>query len=81
VIENDEQLKATLVDAPFKSETDTEVIVQLMEKNFVELGDVEAAFRKTLSMLHGSYAIAMIDSRTVSASTSEEQVTAPRRSR
>lgn len=61
VIENDEQLKATL-DVPFLSETDTEVIVQLMEKNFVELGDVEAAFRKTLSMLHGSYAIAMIDS-------------------
>ncbi|MFN4214682.1 glutamine--fructose-6-phosphate transaminase (isomerizing) [Exiguobacterium sp.] len=61
VIENDEQIKATL-DVPFKSETDTEVIVQLMEKNFVELGDVEAAFRKTLSELHGSYAIAMIDS-------------------
>ncbi|WDH76313.1 glutamine--fructose-6-phosphate transaminase (isomerizing) [Exiguobacterium marinum] len=61
VIENDEQLKATL-DVPFLSETDTEVIVQLMEKHFVELGDVEAAFRKTLSNLHGSYAIAMIDS-------------------
>ncbi|WP_214876855.1 glutamine--fructose-6-phosphate transaminase (isomerizing) [Exiguobacterium sp. CH10] len=61
VIENDEQLKVTL-DAPFLSETDTEVIVLLMEKHFVELGDVEAAFRKTLSDLHGSYAIAMIDS-------------------
>ncbi|WP_215144404.1 glutamine--fructose-6-phosphate transaminase (isomerizing) [Exiguobacterium qingdaonense] len=61
VIENDEQLKATL-DVPFLSETDTEVIVLLMEKHFVELGDVEAAFRKTLSDLHGSYAIAMIDS-------------------
>ncbi len=61
VIENDEQLKATL-DVPFLSETDTEVIVQLMEKNFVALGDVESAFRKTLAELHGSYAIAMIDS-------------------
>jgi len=61
VIENDEQIKATL-DVPFLSETDTEVIVQLMEKNFVVLNDVEAAFRKTLSELHGSYAIAMIDS-------------------
>ncbi|OGX78796.1 glutamine--fructose-6-phosphate aminotransferase [Exiguobacterium sp. SH31] len=61
VIENDEQIKAT-IDAPFLSETDTEVIVQLMEKNFVVLNDVEAAFRKTLSELHGSYAIAMIDS-------------------
>ncbi|MCM3281415.1 glutamine--fructose-6-phosphate transaminase (isomerizing) [Exiguobacterium sp. MER 193] len=61
VIENDELIKKTL-DVPFLSETDTEVIVQLMEKHFVELGDVEAAFRKTLSDLHGSYAIAMIDS-------------------
>ncbi|TCI69005.1 glutamine--fructose-6-phosphate transaminase (isomerizing) [Exiguobacterium sp. SH0S7] len=61
VIENDEQIKAT-IDAPFLSKTDTEVIVQLMEKNFVVLNDVEAAFRKTLSELHGSYAIAMIDS-------------------
>ena len=61
VIENDEQIKKTL-DVPFLSETDTEVIVKLMEKNFVELGDVEAAFRKTLAELHGSYAIAMIDS-------------------
>ncbi|WP_214754609.1 glutamine--fructose-6-phosphate transaminase (isomerizing) [Exiguobacterium sp. J17977] len=61
VIENDEQIKATL-DVPFLSETDTEVIVQLMEKNFVVLKDVEAAFRKTLAELHGSYAIAMIDS-------------------
>ncbi|MBR2078439.1 MAG: glutamine--fructose-6-phosphate transaminase (isomerizing) [Exiguobacterium sp.] len=61
VIENDEIIKKTL-DVPFLSETDTEVIVQLMEKHFVELGDVEAAFRKTLSDLHGSYAIAMIDS-------------------
>ncbi|WP_214792356.1 MULTISPECIES: glutamine--fructose-6-phosphate transaminase (isomerizing) [unclassified Exiguobacterium] len=61
VIENDEIIKKTL-DVPFLSETDTEVIVQLMEKHFVELGDVEAAFRQTLSDLHGSYAIAMIDS-------------------
>ena len=61
VIENDELIKKTL-DVPFLSETDTEVIVQLMEKLLVELGDVEAAFRKTLSDLHGSYAIAMIDS-------------------
>ncbi|MGE6492770.1 glutamine--fructose-6-phosphate transaminase (isomerizing) [Exiguobacterium sp. NPDC077395] len=61
VIENDEIIKKTL-DVPFLSETDTEVIVQLMEKHFVELGDVEVAFRKTLSDLHGSYAIAMIDS-------------------
>jgi len=64
VIENDTQLKAQyLADVAFKSETDTETVVQLIEK-FVDEGDaVEGAFRKTLSLLHGSYAIAMIDSQ------------------
>ena len=43
------------------SETDTEVIVQLVEK-FMEDGmSTEAAFRHTLNLVHGSYAIAMVD--------------------
>jgi len=64
VIENDTQLKAQyLSDVAFKSETDTETVVQLIEI-FVNEGDtVEGAFRKTLSLLHGSYAIAMMDSQ------------------
>ncbi len=47
----------------FTSDTDTEVIVQLVEK-FVNDGlEVQEAFRKTLDRLEGSYAIAMIDRR------------------
>ncbi|MGM9924887.1 MAG: glutamine--fructose-6-phosphate transaminase (isomerizing) [Bacillus sp. (in: firmicutes)] len=66
VIENYQQLKREyLQDVTFKSETDTEVIVALIEK-FVNEGDasvedVEAAFRKTLSLLKGSYALALLD--------------------
>ncbi|MBY6269689.1 glutamine--fructose-6-phosphate transaminase (isomerizing), partial [Parageobacillus thermoglucosidasius] len=50
-----------LQDVALKSDTDTEIIVQLVEK-FVNDGlSVEEAFRKTLTLLKGSYAIAMID--------------------
>ncbi|REJ06264.1 glutamine--fructose-6-phosphate transaminase (isomerizing) [Halobacillus trueperi] len=45
----------------FKSETDTEIIVQLMEVLNEEMNDVAAAFRKAVDLLTGSYAIAMID--------------------
>ena len=62
VIENYELLKREyLTGVPFRSETDTEVIVQLIEL-FVQEGlEVIEAFRKTLSLLHGSYAIALLD--------------------
>lgn len=62
VIENDEQLKREyFADHTFASDTDTEVIVQLVEY-FVEAGeDVVDAFRKSLELLIGSYAIAMLD--------------------
>ena len=62
VIENYELLKRDyLAHVTFKSDTDTEVIVQLIE-TFVNDGlSVEEAFRKTLSLLKGSYAIALID--------------------
>ena len=62
VIENYVQLqKQYLQDVNMNSETDTEVIVQLVEV-FVENGmTTEEAFRHTLSLLHGSYAIAMLD--------------------
>ncbi|MGG0184732.1 glutamine--fructose-6-phosphate transaminase (isomerizing) [Bacillus rhizoplanae] len=62
VIENYELLKNEyLQDVNFVSETDTEVIVQLVEKQ-VETGlTVEEAFRKTLTLLHGSYALALLD--------------------
>ncbi|MCM3571067.1 glutamine--fructose-6-phosphate transaminase (isomerizing) [Neobacillus mesonae] len=62
VIENYELLKREyLADVPFKSETDTEVIVQLIEKFAAEGLQVLDAFRKTLTLLHGSYALGLLD--------------------
>ncbi|ETI66429.1 glutamine--fructose-6-phosphate transaminase (isomerizing) [Neobacillus vireti] len=62
VIENYDILKREyLTDVTFISETDTEVIVQLIEL-FVQEGlEVLEAFRKTLTLLHGSYALALLD--------------------
>lgn len=62
VIENYEQLKAEyLSDISLKSDTDTEVVVQLVEK-FVNDGyAVQEAFQKTLKILKGSYALALLD--------------------
>ncbi len=64
VIENYELLKREyLQDTDLVSDTDTEVIVQLISK-FVEEGlNVEAAFAKTLGLLHGSYAIGLLDAQ------------------
>ncbi|UOE94301.1 glutamine--fructose-6-phosphate transaminase (isomerizing) [Alkalihalobacillus sp. LMS39] len=62
VIENYEQLKREyLSDVTFASDTDTEVIVQLVELFYKEGKTVEEAFSKVLSILKGSYATALID--------------------
>ncbi|MBC6972760.1 glutamine--fructose-6-phosphate transaminase (isomerizing) [Bacillus sp. Xin] len=62
VIENYELVKKEyLQDVTFVSETDTEVIVQLMEQQVNTGLSVEDAFRQTLSILHGSYAIGLLD--------------------
>ncbi|MEA1012641.1 glutamine--fructose-6-phosphate transaminase (isomerizing) [Bacillus cereus] len=62
VIENYELVKKEyLQDVTFVSETDTEVIVQLMEQQVSTGLSVEEAFRNTLSFLHGSYAIGLLD--------------------
>ncbi|GIN22654.1 glutamine--fructose-6-phosphate transaminase (isomerizing) [Siminovitchia fordii] len=64
VIENESELRAEfLQDVKFKSDTDTEVIVQLVEK-FAKDMETEEAFTKTLRLLNGSYAIAMLDTET-----------------
>lgn len=62
VIENYALLKRDyLQDVELRSDTDTEIVVQLVEK-FVNDGlEVEDAFRQTLTLLKGSYAIALID--------------------
>jgi glutamine---fructose-6-phosphate transaminase (isomerizing) len=62
VIENYDLLKREyLADVEFKSETDTEVIVQLIERFVGEGLGIEEAFRKTLKLLHGSYALGLLD--------------------
>lgn len=62
VIENYDLLKREyLQDVQLISETDTEVIVQLIDLFVNEGLSVEDAFRKTLALLHGSYALALID--------------------
>ncbi len=62
VIENYDILKREyLKDAAFASDTDTEVIVQLIELFVNEGLEVIESFRKTLSLLKGSYAIALLD--------------------
>ncbi|WP_404450925.1 glutamine--fructose-6-phosphate transaminase (isomerizing) [Virgibacillus necropolis] len=62
VIENYQDLKNShLQDVNFVSETDTEVIVQLVEKFFDKYEDTAEAFRQTVSLLKGSYALGLID--------------------
>ncbi|MBM7655722.1 glutamine--fructose-6-phosphate transaminase (isomerizing) [Neobacillus cucumis] len=62
VIENYDLLKREyLTNVTFRSETDTEVVVQLIELFVNEGLEVIDAFRKTLALLHGSYAIALLD--------------------
>ncbi|WP_066059149.1 glutamine--fructose-6-phosphate transaminase (isomerizing) [Robertmurraya korlensis] len=64
VIENYDLLKKEyLPNVHFESDTDTEVIVQLIELFVNEGLEVEAAFRKTLKLLKGSYALALLDAQ------------------
>lgn len=62
IIENYQVIKKFLEEEGFVfvSETDTEVIPQLISYNFEKSGDIELAFEDTLSQLEGAYAIAMI---------------------
>ncbi|MED4812003.1 glutamine--fructose-6-phosphate transaminase (isomerizing) [Bacillus atrophaeus] len=63
VIENYVQLKREyLQNTELKSDTDTEVVVQVIEQFVNEGLETEEAFRKTLTLLKGSYAIALFDS-------------------
>ncbi|MFS0562707.1 glutamine--fructose-6-phosphate transaminase (isomerizing) [Terribacillus sp. 179-K 1B1 HS] len=62
VIENYVDIrKEYLSGVTLKSDTDTEIVVQLVEKMYEETQDTAAAFRKAVSLLTGSYALAMID--------------------
>ncbi|MFD1418051.1 glutamine--fructose-6-phosphate transaminase (isomerizing) [Companilactobacillus keshanensis] len=63
VLTNYTELKEKyLSDVTFKSQTDTEVAVQLIDYFAIkESMDTEAAFRKALSLIEGSYAFALVD--------------------
>jgi len=62
VIENELELRTKyLSNYNFISETDTEVIVALIEK-FAGYQNVEDALQQLITVLHGSYALGIIDS-------------------
>ena len=62
IIENFQILKQFLIDKgyKFRSETDSEVIAQLMAYHFKQVQDVRQALLLTLRSLKGAYALAMI---------------------
>ncbi len=62
IIENEDELRLKyLKDTQFTSDTDTEVIVQLIERFVLDGESVELAIRHTMSELEGSYALAILD--------------------
>ncbi|GGB01594.1 glutamine--fructose-6-phosphate transaminase (isomerizing) [Macrococcus hajekii] len=62
VIENYEQLKKEyLTGVTFTSDTDTEIIVQLVEYFSKQGLETEKAFVEVLKLLHGSYALGLLD--------------------
>lgn len=62
IIENYAELKARLQDQGivFKSQTDTEVIVHLIDQNYKEEKNIFKAVLKTLHTLEGSYALGVL---------------------
>ena len=62
VIENFNELKENLQKKgySFKSETDSEVIVNLLQQNYEETSDVKKSILKTVSQLKGHYAFVAI---------------------
>ena len=65
IIENHQEIKKLLISQGYKfySETDTEVIPNLIAFNYKKLKDVEKAFIATIQALRGAYAIVMTTSR------------------
>ena len=65
IIENHEQLRAQLkgLGYVFSSDTDTEVIVHLLEHKLQSLGDLSAALKAAVKELHGAYGLAVISAQ------------------
>ena len=64
IIENYKEIKETYLEGTsFLSQTDTEVIVHLFEKWMNEGDSSFQAFEKTITILHGAYAILLISQK------------------
>ena len=75
IIENFSELKEELVKEgfTFKSETDSEIIANSLQKNYSETTNVKDALIKTLSCLKGHYAfVAMFEDGTLAAARFHE---------
>ncbi len=75
IVENFEELRAGLKDSGyrFKSDTDSEVIANLLQKNHEECGDVKQAMLKTVSELKGHYSfVAMFEGGQLAAARFHE---------
>lgn len=75
IIENYLSLKHQLRESGFRfvSQTDSEVIANLLQEGYVQSGSVKEAMQRTVSRLSGSYAfIAMFDNGTIAAARNHE---------
>jgi glucosamine--fructose-6-phosphate aminotransferase (isomerizing) len=60
IIENYLELKTKLKNHKFLSETDTEIVVHLIEEKYKQTRDVLETLKQTLKEIRGSYAIVLI---------------------
>lgn len=75
IIENFNELKTDLQKEgySFQSETDSEVIANLLQKNFDQTSDIKSAITNTVSKLKGHYAfVAMFENGTLAAARHHE---------